>query len=129
MTFGRPTMVTHASNVPLPSLTEEFNNADTVTSLEDPSRMGYFVQSIRLSTILEKILVQVYQPWRSKSRGDEINAKNHQYSNFDTIIDLDSELTRFESSVPSFLSWTTAGEVPDSTFEPIVMQRNVIQGR
>ncbi|KAK2611745.1 hypothetical protein N8I77_005069 [Diaporthe amygdali] len=129
MTFGRPTMVTHSSNVPLPSLTEEADNTDAVTSLGDPSRMEYFLQSIRLSTILEKILVQVYQPWRSKSKGDETNVENHHCSNFDTIIDLDSELTCFESSVPNFLSWTTEGEVPDSSFEPLLMQRNVIQGR
>ena len=129
MTFGRPTMVTHASNVPLPSLVEEVEDVDTVTSLEDPSGMGYFVQSVRLSAILEKILVQVYQPWRSSSRRDEKTTENHHASSFDAIIDLDSELTCFESSVPNFLSWTTEGGVPHPAFEPLLMQRNVIQGR
>lgn len=129
MTFGRPTMVTHASNVPLPSLTEEVDNANTPPSSEVPSRMEYFLQSIRLSTILEKILLQVYQPWRSKSRGDETNAEDHHCSNFDTIIDLDSELTSFESSVPNFLSWTNEAGTPDSASDVLLMQRNIIQGQ
>lgn len=129
MTFGRPTMVTHASNVPLPSLTEDFNNSDTVTSCEAPSRMGYFLQSVRLSTMLEKILVQVYQPWRSKSRGDETNADDHHRSNFDTIIDLDSELARFESSVPNYLSWTVGAGTSEHVSDILLMQRNVIHGR
>lgn len=129
MTFGRPTMVTHASNVPLPSLTEEFDNTGTVTSCEAPSRMGYFLQSVRLSTILEKILVQVYQPWRTKSRGDETNAEDHHCSNFDTIIDLDSELARFESSMPNFLSWTGEAGASEDASGILLMQRNVIHGR
>lgn len=122
-------MVTHASNVPLPSLTEEVDNANTPPSFEDPSRMEYFLQSIRLSTILEKILVQVYQPWRGRSRGDETNVEDHRCSNFDTIIDIDSELTSFESSVPDYLSWTAEARAPDSTSGIILMQRNVIQGQ
>lgn len=129
MTFGRPTMVTHASNVPLPSLAEEIDNANTLPSCEEPSRMEYFLQSIRLSTILEKILVQVYQPWRSKSRGDETNAEDHHCSNFDTIIDLDSELTCFESSVPKCLSWTAEAGTPNSASDILLRQRNVIQGQ
>lgn len=129
MTFGRPTMVTHASNVPLPSLAEEVEVVDTVSSFENPPKMGYFVQSICLSTILEKILVQVYQPWRSSSRWDEKTTDNHHAGSFDTIIDLDSELRCFESTVPNFLSWTTEREEPHPAFEPLLMQRNVIQGR
>lgn len=129
MTFGRPTMVTHASNVPLPSLTEEFDNMDTATSCGTPSRMGYFLHSVRLSTILEKILVQVYQPWRSKTRGDETNADDHHRSNFDTIIDLDSELARFESSVPNHLSWTVGAGASEHASGILLMQRNVIHGR
>lgn len=129
MTFGRPTMVTHASNVPLPSVSEEFDSIDTATSSETPLRMGYFSQSVRLSTILERILVQVYQPWRSKSRGDETNAEDHHCSKFDTIIDLDSELARFESSVPNYLSWIVESGTSEHASGILLMQRNVLHGR
>ncbi|KAG6361429.1 hypothetical protein INS49_009656 [Diaporthe citri] len=86
MTSCRPTMGAHASKVSLPSLTEEVDETDTVTSFEYTSGMGYFLQSVRLSTILGRILVQVYQPWRSKSRGDQTNAEDHHCSKFDTMI-------------------------------------------
>lgn len=129
MTFGRPTMVTHASNVPLPFLTDEVDNANTLPSMETPSRIEYLLPSVRLSTVLEKILVQVYQPWRGKSKGDETNAEDHRCSNFNTIIDIDSELICFESSVPNHLSWITEAGAPDAASDILLMQRNVIQGQ
>ncbi|KAH7029927.1 fungal-specific transcription factor domain-containing protein [Microdochium trichocladiopsis] len=126
MTFGRPTMTTHASNVPLPSLTDEGDDARAAAGPEAPSRIGYFTQSIRLSMILEKILDRVYQPWRGKSRRDEA----HHSSNFDAIIELDSDLASFEASVPGFLAWTGEGVIPASGFELLgLMQRNVLKGR
>ncbi|KXJ84922.1 hypothetical protein Micbo1qcDRAFT_237638 [Microdochium bolleyi] len=128
MAFGRPTMTMHASNIPLPSLADdEGDDARAATAgPEVPSRMGYFTQSIRLSMILEKILDRVYQPWRGKARRNEA----HDRSNFDAVIELDSELTSFEASVPGFLAWTGGAVLPASGFELLVlMQRNVLKGR
>lgn len=134
MTFGRPTMTTHIQNVPLPCLLEEVNDTTDPPSIEQPTRMAYFVQSVRLSTVLEKILDKVYQPWRNKSGSNDILSQRHEFSNFDTITDLDSQLAEFEESVPTFLSWTKP-ESQDTSLAaadlgpPIPMQKNVLRGR
>lgn len=133
MTFGRPIMTTHAQNVPLPSLVEDTDGTTTSLDSETPTRMSYFLHSVRLSEVLEQILNRVYQPWRSRSGGDDAHADRHRGSNFDTITDLDSQLTEFEAIVPTFLSWTKT-PIRDMHQCPklkslILMQRNVLRGR
>lgn len=134
MTFGRPIMTTHAQNVPLPSLAEDADGSTTATDTENPTRMSYFIQSVRLSVVLEKILDRVYQPWRNRSGSDDVSTESHRRSNFDTITEIDSQLAEFEASVPAFLSWTKARTGDKSAECPgleslILMQRNVLRGR
>lgn len=134
MTFGRPTMATHLQNVPLPSLLEEVDDSAQPLSVETPTRMSYFVQSIQLSAVLETILNKVYQPWRDKSGMNGSPSHGHRFSNFDVITELDSQLADFEASVPTFLSWTRpqTQQLPaddEDLGQLIIMQRNVLRGR
>ena len=127
-------MTTHDQNVPLPSLLEEAHGAAEMPSAEEPTRMAYFVQSVRLSTVLEKILDKVYQPWRSKSGANTPPSQGRSCSNFDIITELDSQLAEFEASVPTFLSWTKPQSLDTSAaaarLDPVIlMQKNVLRGR
>lgn len=134
MTFGRPTMTTHFQNVPLPSLLEEVEDTTEPPSIEQPSRMAYFVQTIKLSAVLEKILDKVYQPWRNRSGSNISPSQRHRFSNFDTVTELDSQLAEFEASVPTFLSWVKSRTQEASTEAAdlgplILMHKNVLRGR
>lgn len=140
MTLGRPTMTTHASSALVPSLADDTmeddgdNSPNVNQQTPTPTEDTYFVQSIKLSTVLEQILNRVYQPWMRKSPRDDLQSKNSHQS-FDTIIDLDSQLTEFEADVPVSLNWNKSPAdleplaIPSGMTGVITMQRNVLHGR
>lgn len=138
MTLGRPTMTTHASGVPVPLLADDTmeNDGDTSPNInqQTPTEETYFVQSIRLSTVLERILNRVYQPWMRKSARDDLQSHDSRQS-FDTIVDLDSQLAEFEADLPVSLNWNKSpadlepSAIPSGITNVILMQRNVLHGR
>jgi hypothetical protein len=138
MTLGRPTMTTHASNVPVPCIADDTieggGGRSPNASQEAPTKMTYFVQSIKLSTVLERILNRVYQPWMRKPASDGLQPHDFHQS-FDTIIDLDSQLADFEADVPFFLNWNRSlssleqSATPPGMTNIIRLQRNVLHGR
>lgn len=131
MTFGRPPMTTHGSNVPLATGIDESENLPALSlesSEDNANKMLYLNSSVALSAILEKILCRIYKPWGNRtSRGDGLLENN-----YNTIIELDSQLLEFESSVPLPLSWMATRQPELSTTcrsSLIQMQRNVLHGR
>ena len=128
MNFGRPAMTTHAQNVLLPS--EDVDGSAEALEPGHPSRMAFFIESIRLSTVLEKVLDKIYQPWRDKSGSDAPHPRRPYCTNLDTVTELDSELAEFEASLPPFLSWKETRTIETAASDSLIsMQRNILRGR
>lgn len=119
MTFGRPTMTTFAPSLPLPSTADDGGSVA-------PTRLQFYVESIRLSKVLEQILVRVYQPWKSKAGGSD-----QRHFSLDTVIELDAQLSRFEAAVPWPLRWRVVVGMapPEDMAACLVMQRHVLHSR
>ncbi|KAH7010548.1 fungal-specific transcription factor domain-containing protein [Ilyonectria destructans] len=135
MTLGRPTMTTHMSNVPLPShLDDAKGGVEPTASSENRnhSRMQFFNESIRLSKILEGILLKVYRPWKSELRSDGSCDGQQDPTSLQDLLELDARLSRFQNSVPGFLSWvedTTLGDDSPDLVTLFSTQKNVLHAR
>lgn len=104
-------MTSHLLTVPLPSILED----DSILSQHNgplirnaPSRMCFYVETIKLYRILDRILSAVYQLWLNNSSTTG-NPQDHEtgqkHGSMDAIIELDIKLAEFESALPPFLSW------------------------
>lgn len=138
MTFGRPPMI---------SATPEFRSTLCLGSYEEDSsdrstendNVCFFTETFRLSQILEEILRTIYQPCREKhgraSRCSNSRCGEAPYGRLDSTIELDAHLSRFEQSLPHFLSWKKKCDrtriPPASTHahNHFRMQTNVLHGR
>ncbi|PKY03321.1 hypothetical protein P168DRAFT_238910 [Aspergillus campestris IBT 28561] len=120
MTYGRPSMTGHLANVPLPGMFD----LDLRQEPTGPSLIAFYIWTIKLYAILERILSDVYKTWRG--RNNDCLTKTGPGS-LDVIIQLEDQLLQYERSIPSFLSWTCPGE---ASHEPILCrQRNVLHSR
>ena len=139
MTFGRPPMTSTIPDFrPAMSCLGYHGNSDFERSSED-DYVCFFVETFRLSQILEEILRTIYQPWLGKyqrdSRGNMGRRGDEHYGRLDSTIELDAHLSHFEQWLPHFLSWTRESErarsQPASTHtrSHFQMQKNVLLGR
>lgn len=138
MTFGRPPMTST-----IPELREtsclRFYEEDISERPAEHDDECFFIETFRLSQILEEILRTIYQPWRDKNERDSRCGSGRRgdthYGKLDSTVELDMHLSRFERSLPHFLSWT--GESDRSRMSPtslnvhdhFTMQKNVLHGR
>ncbi len=139
MTFGRPPMT---STIPdfrsATSCLGYHDSGDFEHSTEDDD-VCFFVETFRLSKILEEVLRTIYQPWRDKYQRDSRCGAGRcgggHYGRLDSTIELDAHLSRFEQSLPHFLSWIRESDrerpQPLSTYarSHFQMQKNVLRGR
>jgi hypothetical protein len=137
MTFGRPTMTTHLTALPLPSSQEDDqfvtpNQADAASE-NSPSKMRFYVEALKLYGILGRILVKIYQPWMIFSNSDVEESSDRQNQSMNDIVEIDAELTAFELALPPFLSWKQPqeGTPPNDQQDHMVyrMQTNVLHAR
>lgn len=124
MTYGRPTMTSHLSSVPLPE------SSVTGSMEQRPSVMSFYISTIELYKILDTILSDVYKAWRGRG-STTATGPTTRHAGLDVIMELEEKLLDYEAHVPSFLNWTSpatpTGESPDRMIWK--RQRNVLHAR
>ncbi|KAJ5555996.1 hypothetical protein N7513_003638 [Penicillium frequentans] len=121
MTYGRPSMTAHLKSVPLPGgfdlrtrqVTEEFSLA------------AFYVWTIKLYSILDTILADVYKAWHGRSSETTPRA---QQPEIDTIVQLENQLLQYQFSIPPHLSWTEQSPLASKSLDHSILnrQRNVL---
>lgn len=138
MTYGRPTMTTQISSLPLPSGLEESLKASARVHQQGTQqilpRFHFYVESIRLCGILEEILSKMYQPWlnRDGAGSSETSTNPNAFNSLDTIVGLHTKLTTFEASLPPVLSWTKTefnGDLSPEDESLLEVQKTVLFAR
>ncbi|KAH7129273.1 fungal-specific transcription factor domain-containing protein [Dactylonectria macrodidyma] len=131
MTLGRPTMTT---NVTLFSATEPMNCPLPSQSESERLKLQFSTETMRLNTVLERILSEIYQPWLTRDCGGEASPSPRSKIpyNFDTIMEIHQQLNDFEKSVSPFISWTcptSLDTLPAEDRSILEIQRNVLHAR
>lgn len=126
MTYGRPSMTTHITSIPLPGIFDLESRRET----DGPTTLITFYNStIMLYSILDVILSDVYNAWRGRS--SETTDKIKQEGGLDMIIRIEDRLRSYKSSLPDCLHWNQlpGSTVPSSHQSIIDRQRNVLHAR
>lgn len=135
MTLGRPCLNSRNSNVPLPSPLEEEKNIVESPQREpqDPdaaSTSAFFTQTVKLYQILERILNQVYDPWKENEAGRSAEDGGKDLGRqISCIAELDMELDRFESDIPDVLRKLEDDDGDVSRTSNLLRQCNVLRTR
>lgn len=152
MTYGRPTMTAHLPDIPFPSTIAEPGRPDSSSPRGGPSEMCFYIEYIRQCRILGEILSHVYQPsaggqppqTQPSHQGQHQHPQGHgvgqgQQSWFDqkshgmdAILGLDAKLSRYETELPTIMSWKAPCDISGLDAERkliIVTQRTVLRGR
>ncbi|RLV92246.1 hypothetical protein JA1_003273 [Spathaspora sp. JA1] len=99
MTMGRPLMVTQdreSSEMPL-CVDDEYIKDDVILSMKTPSKIGFFIQTVKLYNILADILKQVYP---SESSDDVMQLLLN-------IFKFENRLNEFKANLPEHLQYKT----------------------
>jgi len=118
MTYGRPSMTSHLSRVPLPG---------TLEAPDSPSTMAFYISTIELYSILDIILSDVYKAWRG--RPNTPSSSTLRQGGLAVIIDLEERLLDYESHLPWFLSWRENIPITGPSHLVLSRQRNVLHAR
>ena len=128
MTYGRPTMTTHLAPLPPPDGSDTSRQEGT----GDPSLMAFYTEAIKLYGILDTILSDVYYAWRGRSRQDQSEPSVRSLGGLDIVLEIERQLTLFETNLPSFLKWgsgTSTMHSDKGLNQAIDQQRNVLHAR
>lgn len=133
MTFGRPPMTSTIPELRATSSCLGFHEEEEASGrLAEDDDVCFFIETYRLSQILEGILRTIYQPWRDKNERDSRCGSGRHYGKLDSTVELDMHLSRFERSLPQFLSWTRESDISITSLharDDFAMQKNVLHGR
>lgn len=92
---------------------------------------SFFVETSKLYRILDNILGQIYDPWKESEacRAPENNRSGPERERqISRIIEIDTELNKFEAGVPSHLHWSKS--TPDADQSDVLRrQQNVLRTR
>lgn len=129
MTMGRPPMTQNSSQVPLPSPVDDQYLSMARNGAEQPegtvSTNQFFHENMRLIEVLLKILLTIYHSTDNPS-GHEA-PHNTSENDLMAIMEIDKDLKKFESSVPSAFAWGPRSSPNiDRTFR---RQSNVLHAR
>ncbi|PYI07081.1 fungal-specific transcription factor, partial [Aspergillus sclerotiicarbonarius CBS 121057] len=120
MTHGRPSMTSHLTPFPLPF----------ASGADIPITMRFYVATIELYRILDKVLSDVYNMWRGRPNE---GVKNTFWSegSFDPLLDLERQLQSFQGSLPSYLNWVSPEQLEHPVEESAILerQRNILRSR
>ncbi|KAI2981883.1 transcriptional regulator family: Fungal Specific TF [Aspergillus niger] len=121
MTHGRPSMTSHLAPIPLPYATGE----------DVPLTMGFYVATIKLYRILDRILSDVYNMWRGRMNEESKRSTRWSEGNFNSLLELERQLQYFKSNLPPYLSWSASSRpecTPDES-DILERQRNILRSR
>lgn len=138
MTYGRPTMTSHLSPAPLPlpiddSALENLSDEAEEGSDRAVSHMTFYVATIELYKILENILSDIYNAWRTRSSKDgPARYWDAKQGGLDVIIEIDNKLSTFEANLTPVLDWSSP--LPSESIDGVDLsilacQRNVLHAR
>jgi len=103
MTLGRPAMLYQDTRIALPAAMEDEDELQIESSVSNQiPAVVFFVEAIKLYKILGRILLHVY------NRNEQYNEKPEPrdgFADFDSLIELDSELVQFADQLPEGLRW------------------------
>lgn len=127
MTFGRPLMILHPSHVKYPQLIDDeylLDEGEGSQPASHESRLGFFVETIKLFDILDDILSTVYL------KDSEVDSQPGQQNISFAIMRLNSDLDTFFADLPPHLRPAHGQDWPgisrDSCFS---LQANVLYTR
>ncbi|KAJ6109899.1 hypothetical protein N7486_002134 [Penicillium sp. IBT 16267x] len=138
MTYGRPSMTSHISPVPLPAMRPQSEAEDPCALSGQPcdhklGDVAFYVSTIELYKILESILADVYNAWQGQPHHHRtIPVQGTRQSSLDVIMELDDRLSAYEANIPPVLNWTTPRQhfSPENHPQPVLQrQRNVLRAR
>lgn len=125
MTFGRPSMIANwlSDAVPLPlMIDDEFLDTQRQAAARRPdgksSRVGFFILSLELYSIVNDFLLELYMNPLSRA----VTARK----SLSTVIGYDSRLEQWLRSMPEFLRWSSQGPVDNFILQ---RQRIVLRAR
>lgn len=124
MTYGRPSMTAHLKSVPLPGNYHLKTRQET----EEYSLATFYVSTIKLYSILDRILADIYKAWRGQSRESTLEGKEPE---LDIIVQLENQLLQYKFNVPPPLRWTGKSTLASETSDHSILnrQRNVLHLR
>jgi hypothetical protein len=105
MTFGRPTMISSASDVPAPLMIDDeylLIVGEGVQPEGTPSRMALFVCSLRLYDILRDVLSKFYKDDLNQRPVPDVTLSRSQHMVTDTLA-LNHRLDEFLDHVPAYV--------------------------
>ena len=138
MTYGRPSMTSHLAPSPMPlpipdSELEDLREGPEEGSSHAISHMTFYVATIELYKILENILSDIYNAWRSRTSKDGSALYwDVKQGGLDIIIEIDSKLSAFEANLTPILNWTSPVSLEGiDGVDTLILarQRNVLHAR
>ncbi|KAF9894108.1 hypothetical protein FE257_009081 [Aspergillus nanangensis] len=131
MAYGRPTMInqTVAARTPLPVAIDEEDLTNEVDQ-EHPSRLAFFVQSLKLYDILEEILRVFYANKEKRRDNCSPGFLDSLQSRVASTVDVDSKLMMWEVSLPDRLQYKPdlPAQAPTVFFRQAVVLRQRYYG-
>jgi hypothetical protein len=127
-------MTPYTIDVPLP---KHIDGEETlIPETKTTSFVTFLSEYIRLTSILGEISSRVYRSTKDRdgTQPSTFITDRTLQAGLDVIVDLESKLSRYESSVPPALSWKTPNRFDKTAMEPrrkaiLEEQSNVLHGR
>lgn len=131
-TLGRPMMTPSRVTIPLPSMSQV-----SAHEVLDASSSPFYVGTIKLYTILGRIVSTVYSPWSPQVTSCDLerneNCSHSELSESEAVMTFDEELSDFEEGIATCLHWergiSTRISLQNETQYLLQRQSNVLRAR
>ena len=131
-TLGRPMMTPSRVTIPLPSISKTSVQEDL-----DGTSSPFYIETIKLYTILGRIVSTVYSPWSPQVATCDLerneNCSHSQLSESEAVMSFDEELSDFEEGIATCLHWergiSTRNSLRDESQHLLQRQSNVLHAR
>ncbi|KAE8368022.1 fungal-specific transcription factor domain-containing protein [Aspergillus caelatus] len=125
MACGRPSTTSSLPAIPLPGAV-----GLTPTNTKDPYLTAFYPASLELCSILETALSAVHKA-RCDRSSTPARSTAVQQDGLDVVVKLEEKLSKYESSLPSFLSWNRPFNPATDVTQLLTLrrQRNVLHAR
>ncbi|KIW14389.1 hypothetical protein PV08_07171 [Exophiala spinifera] len=132
MTLGRPLMLSPPGNIPLPRAIDDYYlDRPNGQPPGYPSRLEFFVRSVKLYVMLGQVVSQIYAPSSTPQVSGQSSAKFANFGDFAFVQRMDTDIAAFEADIPHHLHWERRHKLPPDLFDGRVfeMQASVLYAR
>lgn len=119
MTLGRPLMLYRYQQIPLPgAIDDEYLASPETQPASQVSYMHFYVQTIKLYSMLADVVAQMYANTATKSVADSLGGTNNDrttgagFGSFAFIQEMDAAISEFEEQIPHHLHWMRRESLP-----------------